>query len=60
MKAVNFICLKVNNTLRRAVPATIRIFMAPRFNEHGERFSMSEQRRLFFEMDKHATNCAYT
>lgn len=31
--------------------ATVRIFMAPRFNERGERYSILDQRKLFFMMD---------
>ncbi|XP_035705957.1 phenoloxidase 2 isoform X2 [Folsomia candida] len=34
---------------------TIRIYLAPRFNEHGERLPMVQQRLLFFELDKFTT-----
>ncbi|ODN01438.1 Phenoloxidase 2 [Orchesella cincta] len=30
---------------------TVRLFMAPRYNEHGLRFSMKAQRRLMIQMD---------
>ncbi|ODM97026.1 Hemocyanin E chain, partial [Orchesella cincta] len=30
---------------------TVRIFMAPRYNEHGDRLPLAEQRRLMFILD---------
>jgi hypothetical protein len=38
--------------------ATIRIFMAPRQDETGRRFTMEEQRKLFFAMDQFAIKCS--
>jgi hypothetical protein len=38
--------------------ATIRIFMAPRQDETGRRFTMEEQRKLFFAMDQFAVKCS--
>ncbi|ODM97648.1 Phenoloxidase 3 [Orchesella cincta] len=44
--------LKIANKTGKPQTATIRIFMAPREDENGEKFMMHEQRTLFFEMDK--------
>ena len=37
--------------------ATVRIFLAPRFNENGKRYSLSEQRKLFFMLDLFTVQC---
>lgn len=36
---------------RGSTMATVRIFMAPRLDEHGRRYTLLEQRHLFFMMD---------
>lgn len=40
--------------------ATVRVFMAPRFNEVGQRFSLDEQTRQFFAMDSFVVHCNET
>ncbi|CAL8134690.1 unnamed protein product [Orchesella dallaii] len=44
--------LKIANKTGKPTAATIRIFMAPREDENGDKFGLDEQRKLFFEMDK--------
>ncbi|CAG7818443.1 unnamed protein product, partial [Allacma fusca] len=44
--------ISVQNQSRNRLPATVRIFMAPRFDENKKRIPFSRQRTLFFEMDK--------
>ncbi|XP_033099168.1 phenoloxidase subunit 1-like [Anneissia japonica] len=44
--------MEVKNTNSTNVKAAFRVFMAPSFDEHGDRFVLNEQRRLFIEMDK--------
>jgi len=39
------------------MPATVRIFMAPRFTENGKRFPLDEQMMWFFAMDSYKTTC---
>jgi len=46
--------MQVINTGLNPVTATIRVFMAPKYNERGRRFDLKTQRKLFFEMDKFA------
>lgn len=54
-----FNCLfqKVRNGGNSQVRATVRIYMAPRLDENGERFPMTQQRKLFIEMDKFVEQC---
>ncbi|XP_071956098.1 hemocyanin AA6 chain-like [Antedon mediterranea] len=44
--------ITVRQTSGSASRATVRIFMAPRYDEIGQLFRFNDQRRLFFEMDK--------
>ncbi|XP_033106998.1 hemocyanin AA6 chain-like [Anneissia japonica] len=44
--------LTVRRVLGSAAKATVRVFMAPRYDEIGQLFTFHDQRRLFFEMDK--------
>ncbi|XP_071956170.1 hemocyanin AA6 chain-like [Antedon mediterranea] len=44
--------MKVKNANSKNVKAAFRVFMAPSFDEHSDRFGLNEQRRLFIEMDK--------
>lgn len=39
---------------------TIRIFLAPKFDERGLPFLLREQRRLFIELDKYSISCKYS
>ncbi|XP_072934537.1 phenoloxidase subunit 2-like [Epargyreus clarus] len=43
--------IKVNNT-GNAQRATVRIFMAPKFDERQMEWMLSEQRKMFIEMDR--------
>ncbi|OXA57670.1 Hemocyanin A chain, partial [Folsomia candida] len=45
----------VRNNTNVPRTGTVRIFMAPRLNEHNEQFPMVQQRRLFFQLDKFTT-----
>ncbi|ODM96378.1 Phenoloxidase subunit 1 [Orchesella cincta] len=47
--------IQVTNQTRTDVQATVRIFMAPKLDENGDKFSFFVQRHLFFEMDKFTT-----
>lgn len=49
--------ITVMNESRTDARATVRIYMAPRLNEHGEQFVMMQQRKLFIEMDKFVETC---
>ncbi|ODM94868.1 Phenoloxidase 2, partial [Orchesella cincta] len=51
-----FLNSSVRNTTNAAVRATVRIYLAPRNTEHGEQFEMSQQRKMFFELDKFVEN----
>ncbi|KAL7300486.1 hypothetical protein TKK_0006488 [Trichogramma kaykai] len=42
----------VNNTNNREVQGTVRLFMAPKFDETGRQMSFNDQRMLMIEMDK--------
>lgn len=44
--------IKVRNQTLGPVDSTVRIFMAPRNDEHGDRIDIAMQRLLFFELDK--------
>jgi len=47
--------IRVTNQTRAEVQATVRIFMAPKLDENGDKLPFFEQRILFFEMDKFTT-----
>ncbi|XP_021955351.1 phenoloxidase 2 [Folsomia candida] len=47
--------ISVRNNTNAPRTGTVRIFMAPRLNEHNEQFPMVQQRRLFFQLDKFTT-----
>lgn len=36
---------------------TVRIFLAPKFDEQGKEFKFSEMRLLMMEMDRFEVNC---
>lgn len=36
---------------------TVRIFMAPKFDEKGQEFKFTEIRLLMMEMDRFTVNC---
>jgi len=40
--------------------ATVRIFLAPRFDERGNRYNMKTQRTQFFVLDSFTTKCKLT
>ncbi|XP_023245052.1 phenoloxidase subunit 1-like [Copidosoma floridanum] len=42
----------VNNTNNRELVGTVRVFLAPKFDEAGSHFSYNDQRILMIEMDK--------
>ncbi|CAG7818442.1 unnamed protein product [Allacma fusca] len=44
--------ISVKNQSDQTLPATLRIFMAPRFDANKCRIPFTKQRTLFFEMDK--------
>ncbi|XP_026333174.1 phenoloxidase subunit 2-like [Hyposmocoma kahamanoa] len=46
--------INVNNT-GMARRATVRIFLAPKFNERNQPWILSDQRKMFIEMDKFVT-----
>ncbi|XP_058804269.1 uncharacterized protein LOC131671673 [Phymastichus coffea] len=45
----------INNSNTKEVMATVRIFMAPKFDQSGRQLSQNEQRMLMIEMDKFTT-----
>ncbi|OXA58520.1 Phenoloxidase 2 [Folsomia candida] len=47
--------IQITNNSTKPVQATVRIFMAPRHDEHGDPFRLTIQRLLYFEMDKFGT-----
>lgn len=38
---------------------TVRIFLAPKFDEQGKEFKFSETRLLMMEMDRYEVNCEF-
>lgn len=44
--------IKYNNTNNKAVKATVRIFMAPKYDENKRTLNFNDQRFLMIEMDK--------
>lgn len=48
--------LKIQNNTGRPTKGTVRIFMAPKTDEHNAAFVFRDQRLLFFEMDKTSVN----
>lgn len=51
--------IKVNNEKATQMRGTVRIFLAPRFDEQGKEFKFSEQRLLMIEMDRFEVNCNF-
>ena len=50
---------KIDVRVMQKVKAAFRIFIAPQFDEHGERLSLAKQRPLFIEMDKFVETCKF-
>ncbi|CAG7727283.1 unnamed protein product [Allacma fusca] len=48
--------ISVTSNAAEQVRGTVRIFLAPRNNQRGERLSFRDQRQLFFELDRFSTN----
>lgn len=48
--------INVLNDKSTQARGTVRIFMAPKFNEKGEEFKYSEMRLLMMEMDRFTVN----
>lgn len=51
--------IKVENDKNTQTRGTVRIFMAPKFDEKGEEFKFSEMRLLMMEMDRFTVNCEF-
>lgn len=51
--------IKVNNDKSTQVRGTMRIFLAPKFNEKGEEFKFAELRLLMIEMDRFTVNSEF-
>ena len=49
--------ITVNNSNNRDLTGTVRIFMAPKYDETGTHFNFNDQRLLMIEMDKFTTKC---
>ncbi|OXU22254.1 hypothetical protein TSAR_002572 [Trichomalopsis sarcophagae] len=47
--------ITVNNSNNKELIGTVRIFIAPRFDETGRQFTFHDQRMLMIEMDKFTT-----
>ncbi|KAJ8679167.1 hypothetical protein QAD02_014954 [Eretmocerus hayati] len=50
-----FYTINVNNSNNREVMGTVRIFIAPKFDETGRHFTFNDQRLLMIEMDRFVT-----
>lgn len=48
--------IRATNQTRDTVKATVRIFMAPKLDENGDKMPFYDQRILFFELDKFVVN----
>lgn len=51
--------ISVNNMLNREVTGTVRIFIAPKYDENGRNLSFNDQRKLMIEMDKFTVKRKY-
>lgn len=51
--------INVVNDKNTQMRGTVRIFMAPKYNEKGEEFKFSEMRLLMMEMDRFTVNCEF-
>lgn len=51
--------INVTNDKSTQMRGTVRIFMAPKFDEKGEEFNFSEMRLLMMEMDRFTVNCEF-
>lgn len=49
--------IKVMNNKTMQTRGTVRIFLAPKFDEQGKEFKFSEMRLLMMEMDRFEVNC---
>lgn len=52
--------IQLNNTTGAQVLGTIRIFMAPKFDESGNEMLLRDQRLLMTEMDRFVVQCLYS
>lgn len=51
--------INVNNGTNGPTLGTVRIFLAPRFDERGQPFLMRDQRGLMTEMDRFTVSCEF-
>lgn len=51
--------INVSNDKSTQMRGTMRIFMAPKFDEKGEEFKFNEMRLLMMEMDRFTVNCMF-
>lgn len=47
----------MNNSNLQSVTGTVRVYLAPKFDEAGRALNFSEQRLMMIEMDKFTTTC---
>lgn len=52
--------MNINNGMATAARGTVRIFMAPKFDENDKEWLFKEQRLLMIEMDRFTVNCNTT
>lgn len=50
----------VNNTSNRKREGTVRIFLAPTYDERGDIWTYNNQRKCFIELDKFRIVCEYS
>lgn len=51
--------INVMNDKSTQMRGTVRIFMAPKFDEKGQEFKFNEMRLLMMEMDRFTVNCEF-
>lgn len=52
--------IKVTNDKPTQAKGTMRIFLAPKYDEQGNEFKFRELRLLMIELDRFTVNCLYT
>jgi hypothetical protein len=46
------LCLQEKDVSLSSLEGTVRVFIAPKFDENGQQYGFEDQRSLFFDLDQ--------
>jgi hypothetical protein len=51
------LCLQEKDASLSSLEGTVRVFIAPKFDENGQQYGFEDQRSLFFDLDQFKIQC---